>query len=336
VAKNTPYLQVRRDVIVDLLLPGSHTVLFLAAAAAGLGASLAQWRRRAIGQMGDELSTRLLAVVHGCIAVMFMIAVVLPLWSMVQTGQVQGPYRATSAVHTWPFALAILYLPWLDQAVRPMAKFLIVAALLLLVGSALVIPTSGGGQWSPRFLLAVAPLLAVVAAACVPAFAPAALRPASATPLRRGRRELLHPRTAIPWTAAAILIGSVVMQATGVALFHRAKTRHAELTGWVANRTSPGYVLITDVFWFHEVTATLTPARRTLFSWSSADVPALAALAASHGIERFGVVSSVPLTGYDPPPVLDVPGAPCRFVRGQRIGLDPNGLTLSRYACEAP
>jgi hypothetical protein len=73
-----------------------------------------------------------------------------------------------------------------------------------------------------------------------------------------------------------------------------------------------------------------------LFSWSAADVPAMAAMAVDHGFRRFGIVTSVPLTGYEAPPTLDVPGAPCRFVRGTPIGLDDQGLVLSRYSCEGP
>jgi len=319
VAKNTPYMQVRRDVVVDLLLPGSHTFIFLLAAAVALGVSLMQ--ARAPGQMDDARSARRLNLLHACVIVILTISVVLPLWSLVSLRSFVGTYRSTSAMHTWPFAIAILYLPWIDRDAWPPARFLVVSALLILVGSALVIPTSGGGQWSPRFLLASAPLLAVVAA-----------RPALALADRARSRAV----AGIVWMSRGILIGSLVMQVTGIALFRHAKMRHAEMTAWVANRTAPGSVLITDVFWFHELTAMLSPTRRTLFSWSSADVPALAAIAVQHGIDRFAVVSSVPLTGYDPPPVLDVPGAPCRFVRGQRIGLDRNGLTLSRYGCEGP
>jgi hypothetical protein len=39
------------------------------------------------------------------------------------------------------------------------------------------------------------------------------------------------------------------------------------------------------------------------------------------------------LTGYEAPPTLEVPGAPCRFVRGLRIPIS-FGLVLSQYACE--
>jgi hypothetical protein len=134
--------------------------------------------------------------------------------------------------------------------------------------------------------------------------------------------------------ARGILLASLVMQASGLFYVQRAKARNATLTHWLAARTAPGDVILTDIFWFHEVTATLAPTRRQLFSWSAADVPAMAAMAIAQGRMRFSIASSVPLTGYEPPAAIDVPGAPCRFVRGQQIGLDNMGLLLRRYGCE--
>jgi len=62
----------------------------------------------------------------------------------------------------------------------------------------------------------------------------------------------------------------------------------------------------------------------------------MAAMAIARGLPRFSLVTSLPLTGYDAPAVLDVPGAPCRYARGLQVGLDSYGLTLSRYGCEGP
>jgi hypothetical protein len=126
----------------------------------------------------------------------------------------------------------------------------------------------------------------------------------------------------------------MVMQASGVFYIARAKMRFADMTHTVAWRTRPGDILISDIFWFPEVTSTLAPSRRFLFSWSAADVPDMVMMAVRAGHLRFALVTSVPATGYEPPPALDIPGAPCRFVRGQQFGLDTLGLTLSRYSCE--
>jgi hypothetical protein len=47
----------------------------------------------------------------------------------------------------------------------------------------------------------------------------------------------------------------------------------------------------------------------------------------------FNLVTSAPVTGFDAPPTLAVPGASCVFQRGQQVALDRYGLTMSRYGC---
>ena len=294
VAKNTPYLQVRRDIVVDLLLPASHTAIYLAAIAAGLAGALLKRR----------------AVVDFACVVLLIVAVALPLWRLATGVQPTLSYRVSSAAHTWPFVLVLFYWPWLTSgAARRVARYLVVSAVLLFLGSALLVPTSGGAQWSPRFMLAVAPLLAVVTACAL------AARP----DVRR--------------MAIVIMLASAVMQATGVVYFARAKRRHAEMTHWLASRTPHGAVLISTVFWFPELTATLASSRRFLFSWSPSDVPEMAAMAVSRGLPTFNLVTSPLINGYDAPLSIAVPGSPCRFTRGQQIALDSYGLTLSRYGC---
>jgi hypothetical protein len=327
VARSTPYMQVRRDFVVDLLLPSSYAGLFVTALVAGLGAASVQaWRRRAGREAGDSVSRALVMVVHVSVAIVLAIVVVFPLWSLARGVRPHDAYRLTSAAHTWPFALAILYWPWVaTESQRPMSTYLIAAAILLVAGTTLVVPTSGGTQWSPRFLLVVAPLLAVVAAAA-----------ARSVPHRASRPAGINGLAGIAWMTRASLVASLVMQLTGIVWLQRGKAHYARLTHEVASLTAPGDVLITNVFWFPEVTATLASSRRMLFSWSSADIPAMANMAAQHGFRRFGVVTSTPLTGYEAPQLLDVPGARCRFTRGHQIALDELGLVLNPYTCDQP
>ena len=326
VARSLPYLQVRRDVLVDLLLPSSYPVLFVAALMSGLAAASTQaWRRRA-GRADHPVSRALVVIVHSSIAIVLAIAVVHSLWALARGVRPHEAYRVTSAVHTWPFVLALLYWPWVaTESQRPVARYLVVTAVLVVVGTALVVPTSGGTQWSPRFLLPAAPLLAVVAAA--------AARPMPNDRLRTFAGGITGS-AAIAWMTRAILVASFVMQLTGLVWVQRAKTRNARLTHEAASMTAPGDVLISNVFWFPEVTATLASSRRMLFSWSSSDIPAMASAAARHGFKRFSVVTSMPLTGYEAPQALDLPGVRCRFTRGAQIALDELGLVLNPYACE--
>ena len=293
VARNTPYLQVRRDVLVDLLLPASHPWLFALCVFAGFAGAA----RRHIG------------IVHVAAAGLLAIGVLLPVWRLASGVQPTLSYRISSAAHTWTFAIALLYWPWFAGS-RGVLRYPIAAGLLLFVGSALVVPTSGGAQWSPRFMLAVAPLLAVAAA--------------------RGLTGT--PRKAV----AAIFAASMLMQVTGVLFFVRSKVRHAAMTHTVAAHTSDGAVLISDVYWFPEVTATLASSRRFLFSWQAGDFPALAEGATSRGLNSFDLVTSASLTGYEAPLQLVVPGSACVFSRGRQLALDANGLTQSHYECREP
>jgi hypothetical protein len=72
-----------------------------------------------------------------------------------------------------------------------------------------------------------------------------------------------------------------------------------------------------------------------LFSWTPGEMPAMAARVAAHGFRAFRIVTSPQLTGYDAPPVIDLPGAPCRYSRGAPIAFGEL-LLISHYSCERP
>lgn len=314
VAISTPYSQVRRDVLVDLLLPYGWTVAFVVAVALGAGAA---WTRaRAHDESRTSSRDRMvLFVVHASVVVLLVVGVALPLWRLAHGIRPHEAYRVTSAAHTWPFAIALLYWPWIrDDRTRAIARYLMIGALLLLIGAALVIPTSGGSQWSPRFLIAVGPLLAVVAAAVA---SPSARR----TP-------------AISWMARVVIAASIVMQVTGVLYVQRTKARHARITHALADRTSPDEVIISGLFWVPQIAATLAPERRLLFAWSPADVASNAALAANNGLSSVAVVTLSELTGHDAPETLPASNGSCLFRRRERASLGELGLMLNRYVCE--
>jgi hypothetical protein len=236
------------------------------------------------------------------------------MWRLLHGFRVQDAYDVPSAAHTWPFAVALFYAPWfVTSRTRPAARYAIASGMLLVLGTMLLVPTDGGAQWSPRFLLAAAPLFAIVAA--------------------EGTRLVTSGgRRGVRWMVSAILLASMVMQVHGLMWLRGGKVSTARMTEWIGHLTEPDDVVISNVFWVPELAASLAPTRRMLFSWSSADVPALASVGVSHGLRRFTVVTSITLTGYDAPPAIDVPGAPCRFTRGLRIPIT-FGLVVSKYAC---
>ena len=318
VAKAVPYWQVRRDIVVALLFPAEHVRVFLTAAMLGLCAGLVQmWRHQSSPAAQTDQSARVLRwTVHCSVIIMVVIAAFLPIAKMALYGARGDAYRLTSAAHTWIFALALLYWPWFrDEVNRAGARFLIVLALLLILGTFVIVPTDGGSQWSPRFFLAAAPLLAIVAGAALL------------------RRDGMPDASTHRYVAATVFLASMVMQATGVGWIKHGKVHNARLVAWIANETAPGDVLISDVYWFPELIATFAPTRRVLFSWTPGQVPAMAARAGAHGFRAFRIVTAPRLTGYEPPPVLDLPGAMCRYSRGQPIAVGEL-LLVSEYSCE--
>ncbi|HEX4566884.1 MAG TPA: hypothetical protein VH138_09645 [Vicinamibacterales bacterium] len=318
-AKNISYLAVRHDIVTQLFMPMEYPWVYAAALAAGLAASLLAWRHQA----PDTRRNLALAVVHAAVSVMLGVAVALPIAHLAAGSRLHEASNVQSAAHGWAFVPALFYLPWLgDQARTPHARYLIVSAVLAILFTTLVVPSTAGAQWSPRFYLQIAPLLALPAIEI-------------AWPPSVARRRWLEAIAV--WGARTALAAAIVMIATGIAYLRSAKIQFAGVTHALARFTADGEVVISGVFWVPEVTATLAQERRFLFSWNSAEVPTLAALAVRTGFERFTVVTFPALTHHTAPDAIEVPGAPCRFVRGERqFVLEIRGLFLSRYGCESP
>jgi len=318
-AKNVSYLGVRRDIVTQLFMPMDYPWVYAVALVAGVAAALFAWRHKRPDTRRDVP----LAVVHTAVIVMLGLGVAFPLWRLASGSRIHEAYNVQSAAHGWAFVPALLYLPWVtDEGRTPHARYLIVSAVLAILFTSLVVPSTAGAQWSPRFYLQIAPLLALPAIEI--AWVPSA-------PRRRGLEA------SAVWGGWAALVAAIVMLATGIVYLRTAKIRFAGVTHALARLTGDGEVVISNVFWVPEVTATLAQERRFLFSWTATDVPALAALAVGAGFDRFALVTYAAQTHQTAPDAIDVPGAPCRFVRGQRqFVLEIPGVFLSRYGCESP
>lgn len=197
-----------------------------------------------------------------------------------------------------------------------MMRYLLTSASLVIAITLIVVPTDGGAQWSPRFFFAAAPLLAVPATAA----------------MRRTTSPLFS--RAIAMMIAAILASSAVMQMHGLRWVHRAKWDTARLSEGISMHTDPGDVIMSNVFWVPELTASLAPTRRMLFFPVATDFPAASAMVLLHGFRRVTTVTSYTLTGYQPPNTIEMPGHPCRFERDHIVSLK-FGLLLSSYTCVA-
>jgi hypothetical protein len=223
-----------------------------------------------------------------------------------------------SLLLTWPFLFALVLLPWVapEDARRPVVRFLALGGLLLVAGTLAIVPSPGGAQWSPRYLFVAAPVLAALASAPAWRASGSSARSAIIVGLSRG-----------------ILLCSLGMQIVGVSYLTIAKARYARITNRLAALAGADGVVITDVPWFPEVTATLLPTHRILLAWSPAEVQEIAALAAARGFRDIAVVASVAETHYVAPGALDASAAGCVFTRIARLSFGERGLILHRYAC---
>jgi hypothetical protein len=297
-----------------LLLPARFPILFVVCAVVGVIAAFAARRRRT--------NNAAVAIAAGCTLAMLVIAVGIPIWRMTMLHEsMYQAFNADSIAHTWVFCIALVLVPLLgpDDLRGGVATYLCVAAALMVAGALAVIPSTGGAQWSPRYLLSAAPRLAVVAAAAA------------------RRISGLAPRQAhlVLWTARLVLLCACAAQAYGLWFLQDAKTRNARITHKLAELAGPGYVVISDISWFPQVTSSLIPTRRMVFARSPDEVSELARIAAAHGIPEVSIVASTVETGFRAPGAIETSQG-CTFTRNVRISLGERGLILHRYTCIPP
>jgi hypothetical protein len=309
IEKSHSYLAVRGEVIREMLLPSRGATAYAIVIACVFIAGFATRRADA---------ARRIEVAHACVAALVMVVAGVPVWQWVFNGSplIEGVSMG-SVAYTWIFALALIYYAQLPGSpVRgEVARFIVVGALLITAAALAIVPSSGGAQWSPRYLLSAAPLLAVLA--------PAAIWTSRTLPDRRARRA----RVAV----CAVLALSAVVQIEGMWALGKTKVRNARLTSTTAAHVAPGAVVITAVAWFPEITATLLPSRRIMFVPAAEQVGEIASRAAARGFRALAIVTE--LGGYPAPSEIVPPGGGCRFVRdGSPEPLGRN-LELHRFTC---
>lgn len=300
-----PYLAVRSDVMMMLVLPVWHRKVFVFAL------SLI-----ALGALSRSQLTRVRAT-HAGVALILVVGLAVPLWRTHVGGlRWLATFGAQHIAHTWPFVFVPAYWVALRRD-NPRERFLFAAAGLFMLLVFATMPHTGGAQWGARFFLAAAPLAAALAVQIV-------VRPENASGCR-----------AVPWTvrgmAAAGIAASIGVQLSGLAYLHHFKRVNAGLTQATSQLTKPGDVIVSDVFWFPEVTATLYPTRRLLFAWSPADFAPIAARSQEVGATGFWIAASSVLTGYLPPPEFAGTESGATWVLKGRHQLPASSVTLHEY-----
>jgi len=311
--KVTAHPPDRGALAAALLLPARFAGLFLASAA--IGAIAAVWSRRRPGGRAA------IAVTIAASVTLLVVAIGVPFWRLaILHRPTPDAFSVDSIAHTWPFCVALLLAPLaaVERGSRT-ASYLAAAGALIVAGALLVVPSTGGAQWGPRYLLIAAPLLAAVAAR------PA--RHASTWPAPRAA-------AAIAWTARIVLLCAVAAQAYGLWFLYDNKTRNGRIVHRLAELTTPDETVITDIAWMPEIAAPLVPTRRMLLARSPDEVAGLARTAAAHGMHQIAVVASTGETGFFAPGTIGT-AAGCTFTRIVRLSLGERGLILHRYSCGA-
>jgi hypothetical protein len=324
IAKTGSYADMRLTILKFLMLPYSFVPAFVVALAVLVACAGARaWHRHGVPPTFPRLDGGLLVATVLAVAALLTIGVLIPVWRMTVGGlPAFWSYRVESIAHTWLFCLALPFLGWLghDDVRADVARFIAIGAVLLMIGTLAIIPSPGGAQWSPRYLFVVAPLLAVL----------------SSAPARQVSGLSAGYRAVVLWTARTALGCSFVAQAWGVYYLADAKARNARITEQLAFLASPQEVVITNVPWFPQVTATLLPTYRVLLAFAPAQVAEIAELAAARGYASIAFVGCTPETGYIAPSDIFASKSRCRYERVNRLPIGERVLTFDRYSCRWP
>jgi hypothetical protein len=288
------YWDVRRDALVSLVLPSRQRELFgLALVILAAGRFVRSPRPR-------------LACAHAAVLIMLAVGAGVPLWrTYIEHQPWLSSFGAAALAHTWP-ALALLGYAVVWPSEARLDRTLLVATALVFVMVFFTMPHTGGAQWSARFFLPAAPLAAALGA------------------------QLLRQRDTR--AVAALAIGlSIGVQIYGMTFLHYYKRINAQITHMTAALAQPGDVVVSDLFWYPEVTATLYPSRRMLFAPSPADVDRIAARAADAGLSTLWVATATPVTGYAPPPTLASGAGRAPFVHTFARDAGLSSLSFHKY-----
>jgi hypothetical protein len=311
------YAATRAEILDLLLLPASSRTLFMTVAIAV--AALALAARAGPSLLHGWLAPGGTARVYGCHAVVLLLALIavgVPAWRYtVERVPLFTAFNMTSLAHTWPFVFAGVYVLVLPAAgvSRQIERYLLHVTGVFIVGTLVVMPHAGGTQWGPRFLLPAAPLAGVIASEALGRFDAA---PFQAISIRA--------------MAAAVLALSVIVQGLGLVVLAHDKAAHATIGRVTERLTEPGDVIVSDLSWFPELTSRLYPSRRLLFARSAGDLTAIANLAATRGLRRMMIVTSVAETQNEPPKSLGLHDGG-RFVQTVTHDIGVRGLRLYLY-----
>jgi hypothetical protein len=214
--------------------------------------------------------------------------------------RVHGDHAHAATSEFFPVMTAAFIAAFGISGAFVLAAAAVTCSLLVL----LTAPNDGGGQWGPRYLLF--------------AFIPVSILTADALAATVRRPHV------VGMIAVAVVAASLMVQRSAYKNLHGTKHAYGRLLEFVERGTSPGGYVVTDLWWFEQVTAALYPTRTVLFVDSSAS--ARRALALLLGESNVSVVRS---ERESPPDSLDSWLDGTGFVVGRQTTSRERALVLS-------
>lgn len=221
---------------------------------------------------------------------------------------VSGGLDRASLWQAWPLGFVVL-MP--RASYRDISPLVLIAAVTT-IGVLLTSTHDGGAQWGPRFLLIATPALIVLAASAV------------AEAIQVGPHRLLRSLLVL------LLVGASVWATRGAYRELRgAKQYYARLVDAVASRTGDGGYVITNIWWFDQICASLYPSRTILFAETTEDAgPAIRSL------QQAGVTSvMLAWSREETAPLNDVLAGSC-YAIDEVTSLSERQVTLATAVCK--
>lgn len=170
-------------------------------------------------------------------------------WLMPSLWTGRGPAQAASFWSVAPTSI-VAVAGCLRATEKRERAFLWTVALLTVLLTLLIAPNDGGGQWSPRYLLAAYVPLALLAADTL-----------QELPRRAGTILLL----------ALLVTAGVWVQRSAFRTLRGTKATYGRLADAVGRLSSPGQPLVTDAWWLDQLAAAALDQRNVLFAASADD-----------------------------------------------------------------
>lgn len=223
---------------------------------------------------------------------------------------VMGDLDRATLWQAWPLGFVML-MP--RASYRDVGPLVLIAAVTI-IGVLLTSTHDGGAQWGPRFLLIATPVFIVLAASAV----------TEATLAGPGR----HLRLLL---VLLLVLSSIWTTRSAYRELRGAKQYYARLVDAVRSRTDPDSYVITNIWWFDQICASLYPSRTILFAETGEDTSR-----AIRSLEQAGMRSVLLAWSRDETAPMNEALIGSCYSIGEVTPLSERQITLATAECARP